>query len=97
MGEAAWIKRDGAPAVVATVLGWAREAAGTEPSTLVYNDFNTGEETVKLLKGLQERNALPDASVSSRTCTTLAAGRCTKSGRFANASRCFTGRSISRN
>ncbi len=65
-GEGAWIKRDGAVAVVATALGWAREAAGvpagagSNKCTLLYNDFNTGEENVKLLKGLQERNALPD-------------------------------------
>ncbi len=72
-GEGAWIKRDGAASVVATALGWAREAeglpagtglaagAGSEKCTLLYNDFNTGEANVQLLKALQERNALPDA------------------------------------
>jgi GH35 family endo-1,4-beta-xylanase len=59
-GEGAWIKRDGAAAVVATALGWAREAEGSSQCTLLYNDFNTGEANVKLLRGLQERNALPD-------------------------------------
>ena len=61
VGEGAWIKRDGAASVVATALGWAREAAGSNQCTLLYNDFNTGEPNVQLLKGLQERNALPDA------------------------------------
>ncbi|MGO8702789.1 MAG: endo-1,4-beta-xylanase [Candidatus Brocadiia bacterium] len=60
-GEGAWIKRDGPAAVVATALGWAREAAGSDHDTLLYNDFNTGEENVRLLRQLQERNALPDA------------------------------------
>jgi GH35 family endo-1,4-beta-xylanase len=60
-GEGAWIKRDGAAAVVATALGWAREAVGSDKETLLYNDFNTGEENVQLLRHLQERNALPDA------------------------------------
>ena len=67
VGEGAWIKRDGAASVVATALGWAREAcglpagAGSDKCTLLYNDFNTGEQNVQLLKVLQERNALPDA------------------------------------
>ena len=61
VGEGAWIKRDGAAAVVATALGWAREAAGSNKGTLLYNDFNTGDQNVQLLRELQERNALPDA------------------------------------
>jgi GH35 family endo-1,4-beta-xylanase len=61
VGEGAWIKRDGAAAAVVTALGWAREAVGSDKSTLLYNDFNTGEENVRLLGQLQERNALPEA------------------------------------
>ena len=60
-GEGAWIQRDGAAAVVATALGWAREARGADRGTLLYNDFNTGEQNVQLLRQLQERDALPDA------------------------------------
>ncbi len=61
VGEGAWVKRDGKVAVVATALGWAREAEGSNQCTLLYNDYQTGDENVQLLKGLQERNALPDA------------------------------------
>jgi GH35 family endo-1,4-beta-xylanase len=61
VGEGAWIKRDGAAAAVAMALGWAREACGSKRGTLLYNDFNTGEENVRLLGQLQERDALPEA------------------------------------
>ena len=61
VGEAAWIKRDGKVPVVATALGWAREACGSDKCTLLYNDYQTSDENVQLLKGLQERIALPDA------------------------------------
>lgn len=60
-GEGRWIERDGAAAVVATALGWAREASGTNRTTLLYNDFNVGADNVALLRELQARNALPDA------------------------------------
>lgn len=62
-GEGAWIGRDGADAVVATALGWARDAArgASNATTLLYNDFNTGSANVALLKSLQEKGALPDA------------------------------------
>jgi GH35 family endo-1,4-beta-xylanase len=63
VGEGAWITRDGAPAVVATALAWAREAGGANKTTLLYNDtdFNSSEDNAQLLRQLQERNALPDA------------------------------------
>jgi GH35 family endo-1,4-beta-xylanase len=61
IGVSAWIKRDGPAAAVATALGWAREAAGSSPVTLLYNDFNTGEENARLIGELQECNALPEA------------------------------------
>jgi len=60
-GEGRWIKRDGAPEVVATVLGWARAAAGMNHATFLYNDYNTGPQNEKLIAALKERNALPDA------------------------------------
>jgi GH35 family endo-1,4-beta-xylanase len=60
-GEGRWIKRDGAPAVVATALGWARAAAGTNHVTLLYNDYNVGSENEQLIAALQKRNSLPDA------------------------------------
>lgn len=60
-GEGQWIKRDGPATVVATALGWAREANRQGGARLLYNDFNVGTENVALLQGLRERNALPDA------------------------------------
>ena len=60
-GEGQWIKRDGPAAVVATALGWAREANRQSGATLLYNDYNTGAENEALLRGLRDRNALPDA------------------------------------
>lgn len=60
-GEGRWIKRDGAPAVVTTALGWARAAAGTNGAVFLYNDYNVGPENVQLIAALQARNALPDA------------------------------------
>lgn len=60
-GQGAWVRRDGASSVVATALGWAREAAGKHPVTLLYNDYNTTEKNVQLLSELRDRKALPDA------------------------------------
>ncbi len=60
-GEGAWVKRDGPAAVVSTSLGWARQASGATKNTFIYNDFNTGDQNVALLKELQKKNSLPDA------------------------------------
>lgn len=60
-GEGNWIKRDGPAEVVATALGWAREASRQSGSTLLYNDFNTGPENEDLLRRLRDRGSLPDA------------------------------------
>lgn len=60
-GEEAWIKRDGPASVVATALAWAREASWGTHNTLFYNDFDTTEKNVVLLRQLQARHALPDA------------------------------------
>ena len=94
-GEGAWIKRDGPAAVVATALGWAREAAGSDHDTLLYNDFNTGEENVRLLRQLRNATRCRTQSESSRTCT-MASGRWSACGRRASASQFSTGRFISR-
>ncbi|MCX7008681.1 MAG: endo-1,4-beta-xylanase, partial [Kiritimatiellaeota bacterium] len=59
-GEGQWIKRDGPAAVVATALGWAREANKQTGATLLYNDYMIGSENEELLRGLRDRNALPD-------------------------------------
>jgi GH35 family endo-1,4-beta-xylanase len=60
-GVGAWARRDGAATVVATALGWAREAAGSSKETFIYNDFQTGPANVALLEALRQRNSLPDA------------------------------------
>ena len=63
-GETAWIKRDGAAAVVGTALDWARtarRAAGDPPTTFLYNDYETGPSNVALLGRLQSEGKLPDA------------------------------------
>ncbi len=62
-GEAAWVKRDGAVAAVQAALGWARGSLQGDDAqfTLLYNDFNTGEQTLSLLTELMNRHALPDA------------------------------------
>jgi endo-1,4-beta-xylanase len=60
-GVGAWVKRDGPAAVVATTLGWAREASKGLGDTLLYNDFNTGQQNLDLLAALQAKGALPDA------------------------------------
>ena len=59
-GEGQWIKREGPAAVVATALGWAREANRQSGATLLYNDFKIGADNEALLRGLRDRNALPD-------------------------------------
>lgn len=58
-GVGAWVKRDGPAEVVATTLAWARKA-DQHHSTLVYNDFNTGQSNEALLELLKRRDALPD-------------------------------------
>jgi endo-1,4-beta-xylanase len=58
-GVGAWVKRDGAAAVVAECLKWARGANGK--ATLLYNDFNTGADMEKLLADLQKAKAPFDA------------------------------------
>lgn len=60
-GEGAWIKRDGAAAVVAKALGWAREAGKGLGNTYLYNDFETGDANDALLAELARMKALPDA------------------------------------
>lgn len=60
-GEGDWVKRDGPAKVVATALGWARAAGKGADDTFIYNDFNTGEQNVELLKTLQKMHSLPDA------------------------------------
>jgi len=60
-GEGDWVKRDGPAKVVATALGWARAAGKGADETFLYNDFNTGEQNVELLKTLQKMHSLPDA------------------------------------
>ena len=60
-GESAWIKRDGAPAVVETALGWARSAATGAPDTFVYNDYETGAANVALWAAMKKDGKLPDA------------------------------------
>jgi GH35 family endo-1,4-beta-xylanase len=59
-GLGRWVQRDGAAAVVATALGWARDADPDHGATLLYNDFNTGAENEALLRALRDRQALPD-------------------------------------
>ena len=67
-GESAWLKRDGAPKVVETALGWARSATGgapgrftNTPDTFIYNDYETGEPNVALWKAIKKDGKLPDA------------------------------------
>ncbi len=60
-GVGQWAKRDGASAMVATTLGWARDAAKGLGDTLLYNDYDTGDSNVALLTELRKRGALPDA------------------------------------
>lgn len=60
-GVGQWARRDGPAAMVATTLGWAREAAKGLGDTLIYNDYDTGDANVALLTELQKRGALPDA------------------------------------
>ena len=57
-GISNWLVQDGAPAVVKTVLGWAR---GAGASTLLYNDFELTEDYVSLVRSLQAAGqASPD-------------------------------------
>lgn len=60
-GEGDWVKRDGPAKVVATAFGWARAAGKGADDTFIYNDFNTGEQNVELLKTLRKMHSLPDA------------------------------------
>jgi GH35 family endo-1,4-beta-xylanase len=60
-GVGQWARRDGPAAMVATTLGWAREAARGLGDTLLYNDYDTGDANVALLTELKKRGALPDA------------------------------------
>ena len=56
-GISNWLLRDGAPAVVKTVLGWAREAGA---QALLYNDFELTEDYVSLIRSLQAVEDAPD-------------------------------------
>ncbi|MBW3623864.1 MAG: endo-1,4-beta-xylanase [Armatimonadetes bacterium] len=60
-GVGDWVRQVGPARAVATALEWAEAATKEWEPLLLYNDFNTGEENVRLLKQLQEWNALPDA------------------------------------
>lgn len=60
-GVGAWIKRDGAVEVVGRAITWAREASKGLNTVLLYNDYDTSEECLALLRGLQARKMLPDA------------------------------------
>ena len=56
-GISNWLLRDGAPAVVKTVLGWAREAGA---QALLYNDFELTEDYGSLIRSLQTVGQAPD-------------------------------------
>ena len=49
-GVGHWAKRDGAAAIVAEALGWAR--AANPRATLLYNDYNVGPDFEKLVEDL---------------------------------------------
>jgi endo-1,4-beta-xylanase len=54
-GLGLWLKRDGPAKVVETALQWAHEA--DPDAQLVYNDFDTGPEHLKLIEQLVKDNA----------------------------------------
>jgi GH35 family endo-1,4-beta-xylanase len=54
-GEGLWLKRDGPARVVETALRWARQA--DPDAQLVYNDFDTGPEHLRLIEQLVKDNA----------------------------------------
>ena len=56
-GISNWLVQNGAPAVVKTVLGWAREAGA---QALLYNDFELTEDYVSLVRSLQAAGQAPD-------------------------------------
>jgi endo-1,4-beta-xylanase len=56
-----WVRRDGPAAVVGTTLSWARGAAAGRDDCLIYNDFSTGPDNLRLLSELASRSSLPDA------------------------------------
>ncbi len=58
-GVGNWIKRDGAGAVVAECIGWAREAS--PKATLLYNDYNISADFERLVEELIRRRAPFDA------------------------------------
>ncbi len=58
-GVGNWIKRDGAAAVVAESLAWAREA--NPKATLLYNDYNISPAFEQLVEELVKRKAPFDA------------------------------------
>ncbi|MCS6949458.1 MAG: endo-1,4-beta-xylanase [Armatimonadota bacterium] len=58
-GVGNWVKRDGAAAVVAECLAWAREA--NPQAILLYNDFNISPDFERLVEELIRRRAPFDA------------------------------------
>lgn len=58
-GVGDWAKSEGASAMVATALRWARDA--NSKATLLYNDFNVGPAFEKLVEDLQKAKAPLDA------------------------------------
>jgi len=58
-GVGNWVKRDGAAAMVAECLSWAREA--NPQATLLYNDFNISPDFEQLIEELVRRRAPFDA------------------------------------
>ncbi|MEJ5250523.1 MAG: endo-1,4-beta-xylanase [Chthonomonadetes bacterium] len=58
-GVGNWVKRDGAAAVVAECLSWAREA--NPKAILLYNDFNISPAFERLVEELIRRKAPMDA------------------------------------
>ncbi len=59
-GVGDWARRDGPAAMVATALGWAREASIGAGNTLIYNDFDTSDTNLDHLRELRAMRALPD-------------------------------------
>jgi len=59
-GESSWIAQVGPAAVVATALGWAREAGAGARETFLYNDYDTGDNNLALLQALSDKHSLPD-------------------------------------
>lgn len=59
-GESLWIRRDGAPKVVETALGWARSVPGSSGDVFIYNDFDRSETNVDMLKQMRKDGVFPD-------------------------------------